>query len=88
MAKNPNTLLCGDTLHTLTEPYRNGARACRSETPFWANPHRDGSQRHSDWAAGHDNEAAGLHVAAGVDVIEAKPEGREFVAPDEEVPRP
>jgi len=80
-----NQLLIGDTLYDLTEAYRNGARACRSETPFWANPHRDGSQRHADWAYGHDNEAAGHHrVSVTLDVIEAKPEGVEFVAPEEE----
>jgi cobaltochelatase CobT len=86
----PNQLLIGDTLYDLTEAYRNGARACRAETPFWANPHRDGSQRHADWAAGHDNEAAGHHlVSETVDVIEARPEGVEFVAPEEEgVPAP
>lgn len=87
-----NQLLVGDTLYDLTDAYRNGARACRAETPFWANPHRDGSQRHADWAAGHDNEAAGLHrISVMIDAIEAKPEGVEFVAPEEEgvsVPEP
>jgi cobaltochelatase CobT len=86
----PNQLLIGDTLYDLTEAYRNGARACRAETPFWANPHREGSQRHADWAFGHDNEAAGHHlVNLTVDVIEARPEGVEFIAPEEEdVPAP
>lgn len=80
-----NRLLVGDTLYDLTEAYRNGARACRTETPFWANPHRDGSQRHADWAAGHDNEAAGLHqVSVTVDAIELPPAGLELTAPDEE----
>lgn len=80
-----NTLLIGDTLYELTEAYRNGARACRAETPFWANPHRDGSQRHADWAAGHDNEAAGHHrVTVTLDAIEAAPAGLELVAPEEE----
>jgi hypothetical protein len=88
MASKLNTLLVGDTLYELGPYYRDGARACRSETPFWANPHRDGSQRHYDWAAGHDNEAAELHIAAGVDVIEAAPEGREFIAEDPECPAP
>jgi len=84
-----NRLLAGDTLYDLTEAYRAGARACRAETPFWANPHRDGSQRHADWASGHDNEAAGLHrVSVTIDAIEAKPAGIEFVAQDEEVPAP
>ena len=80
-----NQLLVGDTLHDLTEAYRAGARACRAETPFWANPHRDGSQRHADWAAGHDNEAGGLHrVSVTIDAIEARPEGLEFIAPEED----
>lgn len=80
-----NQLLIGDTLHELTESYRNGARACRAETPFWANPHRDGSQRHADWAAGHDNEAAGHHrITVTLDAIEAEPAGLEFIAPEEE----
>lgn len=80
-----NQLLIRDTLYDLTEAYCNGARACRSETPFWANPHRDGSQRHADWAHGHDNEAAGHHrVSVTLDVIEAKPAGLEFTAPEEE----
>ena len=80
-----NQLLIGDTLYDLTEAYRNGARACRAETPFWANPHRDGSQRHADWAYGHDHEAAGLHkVSVSLDVIEAAPAGIEFTAPEEE----
>jgi len=79
-----NTLLIGDTLYELTDAYRNGARACRAETPFWANPHRDGSQRHADWAAGHDNEAAGHHrVTVALDAIEAAPAGLEFIAPEE-----
>jgi uncharacterized protein with von Willebrand factor type A (vWA) domain len=80
-----NQLLVGDTLYDLTEAYRAGARACRAETPFWSNPHRDGSQRHADWAAGHDNEAAGLHrVSVTIDAIEAAPAGLEFVSPEEE----
>lgn len=79
-----NTLLVRDTLYELTEAYRNGARACRAETPFWANPHRDGSQRHADWAAGHDNEAAGLHrVSVTVDAIEARAAGLEFTVTGE-----
>jgi len=82
-----NQLLIGDTLYDLTEAYRNGARACRSETPFWANPHRDGSQRHADWSYGHDNEAGGHHrVSVTLDVIEARPAGLEFTAPEEEGP--
>lgn len=84
----PNQLLCGDTLYDLTEAYRAGARACRSETPFFANPHRDGSQRHDDWAAGHDNEAAGLHLVETCDVIEASPDGKTFIAPELETPAP
>lgn len=86
MPKNrTNRLLIGDTLYELTEAYRNGARACRAETPFWANPHRDGSQRHADWAAGHDNEAAGHHrISVTLDAIEAAPAGLELVAPEEE----
>jgi hypothetical protein len=90
MPKNrTNTLLIGDTLYELTEAYRNGARACRAETPFWANPHRDGSQRHADWAAGHDNEAAGHHrVTVTLDAIEAAPAGLELIAPEEEVLEP
>jgi cobaltochelatase CobT len=84
--RNVNQLLIGDTFYDLTEAYRNGARACRSETPFWANPHRDGSQRYADWAAGHNNEAAGLHlVNLSLDVIEAKPAGLEFIAPEEDL---
>lgn len=79
-----NTLIIGDTLYELTDAYRNGARACRAETPFWANPHRDGSQRHADWAAGHDNEAAGHHrVTVALDAIQAAPAGLEFIAPEE-----
>lgn len=84
----PNRLLIGDTLHDLTEPYRNGARACRAETPFWANPHRHGGQRYEDWSNGHDDEAAGHHLVDGKDVIEAEPAGAEFVATDEETPTP
>lgn len=83
-----NQLLCGDTLYDLTEAYRAGARACRSETPFWANPHRENSQRHADWAAGHDNEAAELHLVDGLDVIEAAPCGKTFTAPEMETPSP
>jgi len=81
-----NQLLIGDILYDLTESYRKGARACRSETPFWANPHLDGSQRYADWAAGHDNEAAGLHlVNVFIDAIEAKPAGLEFIALEENI---
>lgn len=84
--RKTNQLLIGDTLYDLTEAYRNGARACREETPFWANPHRDGSQRHADWAYGHENEAAGHHlVSVSLDVIEAKPAGLEFIAPEEDL---
>lgn len=83
-----NQLLCGDTLHDLNEAYRAGALACRSETPFWANPHRDGSQRHADWAAGHDNEAAELHRVEGIDVIEAAPSGKTFTVTEMETPSP
>lgn len=83
--RRTNQLLVGDTVYDLTEAYRNGARACRSETPFRANPHREGSQRHADWAAGHENEASGLHrISVTLDVVETAPAGAEFVAPGEE----
>lgn len=83
-----NQLLCSDTVYDLSEAYRSGARACRSETPFWSNPHGDGSQRHADWSAGHDNEAADLHLVDGIDVIEAAPVGKTFTATEMETPSP
>jgi len=81
-----NQLLCGDTLYEMSQAYLAGARALRRNVPFFANPHRDGSQRHADWAAGHDNEAAGEHVRYGRDLLLEPARGTEF-GEDTEVPR-
>lgn len=83
--RNPNTLLVGDTLYEISKPYRAGARAMRNETVFFANPHRQGSRAHDEWAYGHDHEACGFHILDGKDVIEATNAGLEFAVPDEMV---
>jgi hypothetical protein len=75
-----NQLLCEDTVYDLSRAYIAGALACRGNIPFWANPHRDGSQSNADWAAGHDNEAASLHRVGTIDVLEARPQGLMFKA--------
>lgn len=83
---NVNTIQIGDSAYEITDHYRAGAKALRNQTPFFCNPHRDGSRRHDDWSYGHDHEAAGFHVIDGEDVILAKNTGREFITPEENVP--
>lgn len=78
MPETPNTIICGDTIHQMSPAYIAGARACREEVPYRANPYPDGTQRASDWEAGHDNEAAYEHRRFGKDLLAEPPAGTEF----------
>jgi hypothetical protein len=78
-----NYLQISDTIYEVTEAYVAGARACRDMIPHHANPHRDGSQRASDWTYGHDHEAANFHFIDGQDVLQAPRSGETFVIPED-----
>ena len=62
----------------MTSAYRHGAQACRQGIPFYANPHRAGTQSNDDWDAGHMNEAAGEHFRFGRDLVQAAQQGTTF----------
>ena len=80
----PNELLVGDTAYTITQVYREGARAAREGRTFHGHGYANGSQPAHDFEYAHDNEHAGLHVSVdGVDVIEARDASATFVAPDD-----
>lgn len=78
-----NKLQISDTIYDVTEAYIGGAQACRDKVSHHANPHRDGSQRASDWSCGHDQEAAGFHFMDGQDVLHASRSRQTFVVPED-----
>lgn len=77
-----NTLVIHDTIYTITPAYVAGAKAMRENVPWHCNPHRQGSQRHHDWDAGHTHEASGFHSIYGVDIISQPNNRTEFIVPD------
>lgn len=54
-------LIIGDTMYEVDKYYVAGALAYERGIPWYCNPHRDGSYRHAQWNAGHENESAGDH---------------------------
>lgn len=80
-------IVCGESLHEMTDAYRAGALAMRRNVPWRCNPHRSGSQRADDWAAGHEHEAAGERLRFGLDLVLLRCRGDLMVPEDPEVPR-
>ena len=49
------------------DPFEQGQRAARENIPAEANPYRDGSERHSLWAAGHEQVAGAIEASESED---------------------
>lgn len=78
MPSKVNRILIGDTLYDLTQAYVSGAQALRRDVPYSCNPHRHGSQRHTDWSLGHENESAKEHLRFNRDLLAAPNRGTIF----------
>jgi len=48
------SVVMNDTLYEVTRWLRDGAAALLAGVPYWACPHRNGSQRTVDWESGHE----------------------------------
>lgn len=73
-----NKLIVGDTEYEIDQAYRDGAEAARKGRP-WMSDRYPGHETKSDqWNYGHTNEADGMHIQHGVDVIESKATGAIF----------
>lgn len=47
--------------------YQNGQRAAAINIPADANPHREGSDAHAQWAEGHESVAAAVEAGQSED---------------------
>jgi putative endonuclease len=51
-------VIVGDTIYEIDRWLRNGAEALLARVPWSCNPHNYGSDRHDQWAYGHELAAA------------------------------
>lgn len=62
-------LIVGKDRFSITDAYREGARAWREGKRGFTNPYPLSDQSHREWIAGFENDKAMRHLCDGIDVI-------------------